>query len=237
MADAEEEQSFGAKLKYYITLTLGTTACISSFVFMFMIPWVLDPSISTLMANFDPKPVVCKTIQSDHLYGTVNCSWSSCKHGCTTDIYECDQIYINYMDVPFVEYEGQEIDDDDDIWVGRGIPLFINIKACGYPPGTNCSIFSDIYSPEGSVYPCYYSRADPNMVITDYDRDTEVQNIIMALLIPNLLCGKCDYWIEGLLDRVEDEIIFASNHRMNIPGWSCLQERNTDDQHQKTIQD
>ncbi|KAK8737377.1 hypothetical protein OTU49_004453 [Cherax quadricarinatus] len=185
----EEEQTFLEKLKYYVTLTLGTTACISSFVFMFLIPWVLDPSISTLVANFDPEPVVCKSIQSDHLVGMKNCSWSSCKEGCTVDQYECDQIYINYMHLPFASYEGQEIDDDDEFWVGRGIPLFINIKACGYPPGTNCSIFADVYSPEGSIFPCYYSRANPDMVITNYDWDTEVQNIIMALLIPNLLSG------------------------------------------------
>lgn len=185
----EEEQTFLEKLKYYTTLTLGTTACLSSFVFMFLIPWVLDPSISTLVANFDPEPVVCKTIQSDHLIGMKNCTWSSCRLGCTIDQFECDQIYVNYMHVPFAEYEGQEIDDDDEFWVGRGIPLFINIKGCGYPPGTNCSIFADIYGPEGSVFPCYYSRADPNMVITNYEWDTEVQNIIMALLIPNLLSG------------------------------------------------
>lgn len=188
-APEEKEESFASQLKYYTTLTLGTTACVSSFVFMFMIPWVLDPSISTLMANFDPDPVVCKTIRSEHEWGTKNCTWSSCKQGCTIDIYECDQIYVNYMLVPMKDFEGQDIDDEDELWVGRGLPLFINIKACGYPPATNCTIFSDNYWPEGSIFPCYYSRADPDLVITNYDWNTEVQYIIMALLIPNMLCG------------------------------------------------
>ncbi|KAK7062954.1 hypothetical protein SK128_018662 [Halocaridina rubra] len=190
MEEPVEKEPLPVRLKYYTTLTLGTTACLSSFVFMFLIPWVLDPSISTLMANFDPEPVVCKTVQSDFLIGMKNCSWSSCKHGCTTDQFECNQIYVNYMHVPYETYEAQEVDDDDDdIWVGHGVPLFINIKACGYPPKINCSIFSNEKGIEGAIFPCHYSRVDPNMLITDYDWNTEVLNIVLALLIPNVLCG------------------------------------------------
>ncbi|XP_042871818.1 protein tipE-like [Penaeus japonicus] len=187
--EEQPEESFAVKLKYYTTLTMGTTACLSSFIFMFLIPWILDPSISTLMANFDPEQVLCRTVRTDHLVSMKNCSWSSCKHGCTTDQYECDQIYVDYMHVPFSEYDEESFEIDEDLWVGRGVPLFINIKACGYPPQTNCSTFADKHGPEGSVFACHYSRADPNMVITEYSWWKEVNSIILALLIPNVLCG------------------------------------------------
>ena len=154
----EDEMTFAQKMKYYTTLTMGLTACLSSFIFMFLIPWVLNPSIKTLWKNFDPEPVVCKTVLSEHQYGSTNCSWSTCKEGCTKEIFECDQIYVNYMHVAYEEWDGQEFDDDDEIWVGRGLPIFVNIKACGYPPDVNCSIVADAYGPEGSVFPCFYSR-------------------------------------------------------------------------------
>ncbi|XP_066957758.1 protein tipE-like [Macrobrachium rosenbergii] len=189
MEEPEEKESLLTRLKYYTTLTLGTTACLSSFIFMFLIPWILDPSISTLMANFDPEPVVCMTVQSDQRRGMKNCSWSSCKHGCTTEQFECDQIYVNYMHFPWAKYDASNFDNEDNLWVGVGVPIFVNIKACGYPPKINCSVFGDRHGRENDVFPCYYSRVDPNMVITSYDWNNEVTSIVLALLVPNVLCG------------------------------------------------
>jgi len=204
--EEEQEMSQLDKLKYYTTLLLGTTACVSSFVFFFLIPWILDPYIATLLANFDPEPVICKTVQSDHLMGSKNCSWSSCKEGCTVDQYECDQIYVNYMHVTWEEYDDNNYEDDDDVWVGRGIPLFVNIKACGYPPHTNCSIFGDTHGIESAFFPCYYARANPNLVITNYSWAECVNAIIMALIVPNALCGislgvVSYWWYPGCQER------------------------------------
>ena len=196
--EEEEKEPFLVRMKYYATLTFGLTACLSSFIFMFMVPFVLDPSISTLMANFDPDPVVCKTVFTDHRYGMKNCSWSSCKHGCTTDQFDCDIIYVNYMLTYYKEYEGMEDENDEKQWHVRGIPVFINIKACGYPPETNCSIFADTYGPVGSVFPCYYSRVDSNLVITEYTWEDAFNPLIMAIIVPNLLTGvslgMLSYW-------------------------------------------
>ncbi|KAF2364785.1 Na+ channel auxiliary subunit TipE [Trinorchestia longiramus] len=142
------------------------------------------------MADFDPDPVVCKTVFSEHIFGMKNCSWSSCKIGCTVDQYECDRIFVNYMAKKYDDFEGTEYyEDDDDIWVAKGVPIFVNIKGCGYPPATNCTIYADEYGPVGSIFPCYYSRAKPNLVITEYSWEGAVHPMIMALILPNLITG------------------------------------------------
>lgn len=188
--EEEKKEPILVRLKYYTTLTLGLTACLSCFVFFFMIPFVLDPSVSTLVADFVPEPVVCKTVLTEHVFGMKNCSWSSCKQGCTVDQFECDQIYVNYMHTKYEDFEGNEYyEDDDDIWVVKGVPIFVNIKGCGYPPETNCSIYGDEFGQVGTVFKCYYSRARPSLVITDYSWSGAVHPMIMALILPNLITG------------------------------------------------
>ncbi|KAL7637831.1 UNVERIFIED_CONTAM: hypothetical protein RMT77_011443 [Armadillidium vulgare] len=185
----DEKDPLPVRLKYYTTLTLGLVACLSCFIFMFMVPFFLEPSISTLVANFNPEPVVCKTVFFESLLGMKNCSWSSCKQGCTVDQYKCDRVYVDYMLKPYSEFDGTEYDEEEDIWAVKGVPVFVNIKACGYPPRTNCSVFADSFGPIGSIFACYYSRADPSLVITDYSWGEAVQSLVMALIIPNLLTG------------------------------------------------
>ena len=62
----------------------GTTAILSVFAFLFLIPFVVDPAISTIVADYDPVPVTC--IVTEHIFGEglKNCTWSSCREGCTT---------------------------------------------------------------------------------------------------------------------------------------------------------
>lgn len=225
----EKLESNLVKAKYYTTLTLGLVSCISCFVFMFMIPFFLEPSISTLVANFNPEPVVCRTVFTEHLIGMKNCSWSSCKHGCTVDQYHCDRIYVDYMMKPYSEFDGNEYSDDEDSWTVKGVPIFVNIKACGYPPRTNCTVFTDNYAPIGSYFACYYSRTDPSLVITDYSWGEAVQSLIMALLIPNLLTGLSlgilsYWWYPGCQKR---------RCQYQLPpdqeAASCQQEDNEDD--------
>lgn len=80
-------------------VSAGTTAILSVFAFLFLIPFVVDPAISAITADFDPgkqkqsqviltaltfvssEPVTC--VVSDHTYseGIKNCTWSSCREG------------------------------------------------------------------------------------------------------------------------------------------------------------
>lgn len=71
---------------YILLYSTGTTAILSVFTFLFLIPFVVDPAISTIIADYDPVPVTCVVI--DHIYaeGIKNCSWSSCREGCTSSL-------------------------------------------------------------------------------------------------------------------------------------------------------
>lgn len=64
-----------------LNLFTGTTAILSVFAFLFLIPFVVDPAISTIVADYDPEPITC--VVSDHTYseGMKNCTWSSCREG------------------------------------------------------------------------------------------------------------------------------------------------------------
>ena len=89
------------KVKFYTSLCLGTTALLSAFAFLFLIPFVVDPSIMTIMANFKTEPVVCITASHIYTEGLSNCTWTSCKEGCTSVTPRCHQMYVNYSEILF----------------------------------------------------------------------------------------------------------------------------------------
>ena len=41
------------------------------------------------------------------MYGKTNCSWASCREGCTTEIYKCHQIRVTYT--PKRNYENDTL--------------------------------------------------------------------------------------------------------------------------------
>lgn len=47
--------------------------------------------------------------------------------------------------------------------------LLVNIKACGYPPAVNCSLFKAMYGIPGRTFVGYYSRLDPYVVLAEYE--------------------------------------------------------------------
>lgn len=55
-----------AKAKFYTSLCMGTTAIVSVFAFLFLIPFVVDPAISTIVADYQQEPVTCRGV--DHIY-------------------------------------------------------------------------------------------------------------------------------------------------------------------------
>lgn len=78
---AVEVQTLVEKAKFYTSLCLGTTAILAVFAFLFLIPFVVEPAISTILADFSPHAVAC--VVTDHVYaeGLKNCSWASCREG------------------------------------------------------------------------------------------------------------------------------------------------------------
>ena len=78
--------------KYYTSLMLGTLCIVCIFAFLFLVPFVLDPAISTLMHEFVDSPVTCRVSQVEVKHGKSNCKWSSCREGCTKEVYTCWQV-------------------------------------------------------------------------------------------------------------------------------------------------
>ena len=64
MGDKKAEQVDGKsrleEIKYYTSMFLGALCIICVFAFLFLVPFVLDPAISTLMHQFVEEPVHCK---------------------------------------------------------------------------------------------------------------------------------------------------------------------------------
>ncbi|XP_018793160.1 PREDICTED: protein tipE isoform X1 [Bactrocera latifrons] len=202
-----ELESILEKAKFYTSLCLGTTAILSVFAFLFLIPFVVDPAISTIIADYDPVPVTCIVI--DHVYaeGIRNCSWSSCREGCTSSLTKCHQLYVNYTRIPFIEWEKNPHELDKVQWDVSYTKFLINSEGCGYPPTTNCSVFARQYgySHIGEPFPCYYSRAYPEVVIGRYSWENNLYHLVLSLIIPNVLfaisIGVLSYWYCPCCDK------------------------------------
>lgn len=186
------------KAKFYTSLCLGTTAVLSVFAFMFLIPFVVDPAITTILANYEPEPVTCIAVNHVYAEGLRNCSWSSCREGCTNAAIKCHQLLVNYTKVPYSEWNDRSIKSVE--WDVGYTRFFVTTEGCGYPPRVNCTQFakkyggSNMYTP----FPCYYSRTYPETVVARYNWDDNLRHLILSLIIPNVLfgvsIGVLSYW-------------------------------------------
>ncbi|EDS42120.1 tipe protein [Culex quinquefasciatus] len=84
------------KLLFYTTAFFVLLGTFSLFAFLFLVPFVIEPAFTTIFMQFDEEPAFCVTVDIEHFYGAKNCSWASCREGCTKDIYECQQIRVSY---------------------------------------------------------------------------------------------------------------------------------------------
>ncbi|GLG92660.1 Protein tipE [Gryllus bimaculatus] len=103
MADVEEEiipQTLKQKLLFYTTAFFILLGTFSLFAFLFLVPFVIDPAFTTIFMQFDTHPAWCVTTESETLVGASNCTWSSCREGCTKELFRCTQVRVNYKLVP-----------------------------------------------------------------------------------------------------------------------------------------
>lgn len=188
LAEPKKKTKWQDTLRFYLTAIFTLIACISSFAFLFLVPFVIDPAFSTIFADFDPEPVVCVTKESEFFFGLSNCSWSSCREGCTRDIFQCSHIFVNYKKDTKGEFKDVNFTDvdllDDIKWDMEDARLFPNVKGCGYPPSVNCTTFNMSYSTPGRTYPCYYSKEQPTTVLTSLDIEGITTDLIYAIVIP-----------------------------------------------------
>lgn len=244
-SEMEEDADVNAKsklenFKYYTSLVLGTLCIVSIFAFLFLVPFVLDPAISTLMHEFVDKPVTCKVSSVVVKTGREACKWSSCREGCTADMYQCWQVRVLYSTQPFIndssqhnhyipEGNWQDLSRIDmmENQLHKDTPLLVNIKGCGYPPEISCPSFAQKYDEllnETKYFPCYYSKLNPWIVMETYNYDETLYSIVASIIIPNglfiislivLLYWHCPY-CQARCRKYEEQMDF--DERDNFSG-------------------
>lgn len=185
-------RTFREKVWFYSTLSFAMIAVGSGSALLFLVPLYVDPAVSTLLADFVPEPVMCTTVRREHLTGLYNCTWSSCREGCTSDVYNCSHIYVAYRTAG---------GDGDGGGAGRAsggvrggdriVPeavLLVNIKGCGYPPAVACANFTRSYGVPGSTFPCHYSRQNHTLVVIGYDKRQQYTDIVHYFAVPFTIC-------------------------------------------------
>ncbi|CAB0010866.1 unnamed protein product [Nesidiocoris tenuis] len=235
MANVDVE-GLKVKTKFYTSLCCGTTAILSVFAFLFLIPFVVDPAISTILADYESQPVTCVAVEHVYAEGLSNCSWSSCREGCTNAPLRCHQIFVNYTKLPFEEWQKGGVDLESLEWDVGETKFYINTEGCGYPPRVNCSEFAKKYgfSNLGKPFPCYYSKTYPDMVVARYSWDDNLKYLILSLVIPNVLfavsIGILIYWYCPGCNRSRTPIDTSSyvesfhskNEEVYLPVLICL---------------
>ncbi|XP_058793991.1 protein tipE [Phymastichus coffea] len=106
-----DKQTLSEKLLFYTTAFFILLGTFSLFAFLFLVPFVIDPAFTTIFMDFDTRPAECVTIDVESRRGTSNCSWTSCREGCTKELFECTQIRVNYK-LPVNKTEKEENDED-----------------------------------------------------------------------------------------------------------------------------
>ena len=53
------------------------------------------------LCRFVDRAVTCKVTNVSVRQGKSQCLWSSCREGCTSDMYQCYQVRVQYIDEDF----------------------------------------------------------------------------------------------------------------------------------------
>ncbi|XP_077294627.1 tipE homolog 2 phospholipid transfer protein [Arctopsyche grandis] len=198
---AEQLAALLEKAKFYTSLCLGTSAILAVFGFLFLIPFVVEPAIATIIADFEAEPVTCAVTEHVYAEGLKNCSWASCREGCTSAHTRCYQILVNYTRTPFAEFErsGDSISTLE--WDVTETRYLVNTEGCGYPPRVNCTLFAMQYRvlyEAGRAFPCHYSKTKPTKVVARYSWPATLQHLAIALAAPPVIfavaVGVLAYW-------------------------------------------
>ncbi|CAB4067810.1 unnamed protein product [Lepeophtheirus salmonis] len=156
--------------RYRNGICLGGVAGLSIISFIFAAIWYIDPALLTLVLKF--KAAECRTIRGDFLIGINNCSWTSCRLGCTKEIYRCWKILVE------VNSSRQEVDLEKP----NETRLYPNVRGCGYPPELNCEKFFYDYGPINTTFPCWISTVDPSIAITQLNLKRAKREVLLSLI-------------------------------------------------------
>ena len=173
------------KIDFYATVFFSLLAIGAFFGFLFLVPFVIEPAVTTIQMDFEVEPVTCCVLSFEEAFGAKNCSnYSSCREGCTRTVFECTKILVAYTDAENFSCSNRPPGHQ---WLFYEANLYPNVKGCGYPPELNCTIFHDNLNSKfnlNETFPCYYSRVDPSLVITELDPEKTEQRLIMSIVAP-----------------------------------------------------
>lgn len=114
MADENADaRTLKEKALFYTTAFFVLLGTFSLFAFLFLVPFVIDPAFTTIFMQFDTNPAFCLTVETEYFKGASNCSWTSCREGCTKEVYECTQIRVNYKVGNLSSLNATDDDEDD----------------------------------------------------------------------------------------------------------------------------
>ena len=140
--------------------------CLAALLFLSLL--VADPALATLAAGFSPAPQPCTVVTSTARTGLSNCSWASCREGCTADPVHCHQIGVEYP--------------------GGRAPLLVTAKGCGYPPAVNCTAWVLQYGGLGTRLDCHPSRAG-DLAVPTVDQAAALRTVLLSVLLPLALAA------------------------------------------------
>lgn len=216
-AERKRLEELRKRVLFYLTTFFILLGVVSLFVFLFLVPFLIEPAITTILMDFDETPTTCVTARSELREGASNCSlplgWASCREGCTREIYVCVQIFVNYTvrgdrardlnarhrrssssspsplssPPPLVRGYPRPIEPPEPAaaaWTYSLARVYPNVKGCGYPPHLNCTAFRDRYFAVGASFPCYYSRVEPGVVITELDLAKSTRQLVYSMVFP-----------------------------------------------------
>ena len=118
-------------------------ALVDAFVFLFVVPFIVAPSVSVVLARFNDTPVLCAVSKVERFTGLTNCSeWNSCKIGCTAPSLICTRVSVHYKLAETQEEkdyaENRRSLNDGQLrgwkWDQTDAMLFVNNEGCGYLP-------------------------------------------------------------------------------------------------------
>lgn len=167
---------------FYTTIFFSLCAIFSAAGFCFLVPFYIDPALSTLQYSF--LPTNCTTVTGHHLKGKQNCSWSSCREGCTKEIFNCWQVEVSYQLVEEEEGDSNQAPGTRSSQVSTTGKLFPNVKGCGYPPRVVCDQFYQEFGQVGQQFPCFYSQKELGLVMTELDYNEVYMNLLYSTTAP-----------------------------------------------------
>ena len=174
-------------------------AGVSIIVFVFLAIWFIDPALLTLVLQF--RQARCVTKDAAFLVGISNCSWTSCRLGCTREIYKCWQVQVSFEFVRGTEpYRPpwatlSNTLDEEEGGFGRGSDivsdanglslarLYPNVRGCGYPPDLNCERFYHDFGDLGrGEFDCWVSTTDSSIAMTELDLERAKREVVGSLV-------------------------------------------------------